>query len=80
MYTPPLSPASRARFSIAGALGISCRESRSHCTSEPPIATDPSRAYTGSSPSIWYETVLSRPCSLNLNCSPVLSRRNRPVP
>jgi hypothetical protein len=40
-----------ARVSICAAVPIMPSESRNHCTSEPVMATAPSSAYTGVSPS-----------------------------
>lgn len=49
MKQPPLSATVSASVSISGALLISPRLSRNHCTSEPVIAIEPSSAYTGAS-------------------------------
>ena len=47
-YAPPLSSTVRANSSISSAAEISPRLSRSHWTSEPVTAIEPSSAYTGS--------------------------------
>ena len=44
MYRPPLSSTDLASSSTSGAALISLRLSRSHCTSAPVIAIDPSSA------------------------------------
>ena len=43
-YTPPLSSASPASFSTSLLLAIIPKLSRSHCTSAPVTAIDPSKA------------------------------------
>lgn len=43
---PPLSGTERAMASDSLALPSICRLSRSHCTTDPLYATDPSSAYT----------------------------------
>ena len=45
-YTPPLSSTVCASSSTSGAALIIPRLSRSHCTSAPVIAIEPSRQYT----------------------------------
>ena len=49
MYRPPLSSTDLASSSTCGAAEIMCRLSRSHCTSAPVIAIEPSSAYTAAS-------------------------------
>jgi len=75
-----LSPTVRARVSISGALVIRPSWSRNHCTSEPVIAIEPSRAYWAGSPASWYATVLSSPWVERTSSVPVLSSRKLPVP
>ena len=48
MYRPPLSSTDSASSSTSGAALMSFRLSRSHCTSEPVTAIEPSSAYTAS--------------------------------
>ena len=52
-YAPPLSSTERASCLDLGRVEISFRLSRSHCTSEPVTAIDPSSAYTGSASPSW---------------------------
>jgi len=44
MYAPPLSSTVRASASMSAALSIRPRLSRSHCTSDPVTAIEPSSA------------------------------------
>jgi hypothetical protein len=70
----------RASVSICGAVGMISSASRSHCTSEPAIAIEPSTAYTGASSPRAYATVGSTDGPGVGRCSPVLISRNAPVP
>ena len=69
-----------ASSSISGALEMMPRLSRSHCTSEPVTAMEPSRAYTAGASPILYATVVSRPFSEGTGVVPVLMSMKLPVP
>ena len=48
--TPPESGTDAARFSMSPECDTTCKPSRSHCTTAPPMKTLPSSAYCGSLP------------------------------
>ena len=69
-----------ARDSTSELSSIIFRLSLNHWTAAPAIDTDPSSAYCGLLPSIWYATVLSKPLLEYTISDPVLVSAKQPVP
>ena len=78
--TPPLSSTDRASASTSSADRIRPRLSRSHWTTAPAMAVEPSRAYVAGEEPSRQATVVSRPEVEGTICSPVLTSMKQPVP
>ncbi len=78
----PESGTERASVSTSSAESISARSSRSHWTSDPATATEPSSAYVAGvpRPPSRAATVVISPCVLATGVMPVCISMNAPVP
>ena len=77
--TPPLSGTLSASASTSCAEAMIFRPSRSHCTTAPPMNTEPSSAYSRR-PSRSHATVVSRLLTEATAVVPVFISRKQPVP
>jgi hypothetical protein len=78
--TPPLSGTCRLRDSISDDSAIRPKLSRNHCTREPAMAMEPSRAIHGRLVAQAVSHVFSSPLEDCTGRWPVLSSRKQPVP